>query len=135
MVVCQFIVAIIGTIDANLSAKVFFLWGSLCFLCLIYAYILIPETKGLSLGQVDRMLEETTSRTSPKWLPHSTYATYMGYISEKDSPPLVAADVTGAEVVHNGNGTEVVHKENNPEEINNQANPKEIQKDKLDSIV
>jgi len=40
----------------------------------VYAYLLIPETKGLSLEQVDRMLEETTPRTSAKWVPHSTYA-------------------------------------------------------------
>ncbi|GMF49320.1 unnamed protein product [[Candida] boidinii] len=47
----------------NLGAKVFFIWGSLCAVCLLYAYILIPETKGLTLEQVDRMLEETTPRT------------------------------------------------------------------------
>jgi SP family sugar:H+ symporter-like MFS transporter len=44
----------VGTDKANLGAKVFFLWGSLCFLCFIYAYVLVPETKGLSLEQVDR---------------------------------------------------------------------------------
>lgn len=60
------------------SAPVFFLWGSLCTLCLVYAYVLIPETKGLTLEQVDRMLEETTPRTSAKWVPHSTYAAEMG---------------------------------------------------------
>ena len=47
---------------AVLGAKVFFLWGSLCVLCLIYAYVLIPETKGLSLEQVDRMMEECGER-------------------------------------------------------------------------
>ena len=30
----------------------------------------MPETKGLSLEQVDRMLEETTPRTSARWVPH-----------------------------------------------------------------
>jgi sugar porter (SP) family MFS transporter len=74
-----------GDGQANLGAKVFFLWGSLCFLCFIYAYILIPETKGLSLEQVDRMLEETTPRTSAKWVPHSTYAADMGYVGEKEA--------------------------------------------------
>jgi SP family sugar:H+ symporter-like MFS transporter len=68
----------VGTDKANLGAKVFFIWGSLCFLCLIYAYVLVPETKGLSLEQVDRMLEETTPRTSAAWKPHSTYAAEMG---------------------------------------------------------
>ncbi|KAI1415194.1 general substrate transporter [Hypoxylon sp. FL1857] len=63
----------------NLGAKVFYIWGGLCTLCFIYAYFLIPETKGLTLEQVDRMLEETTPRTSAKWVPHSTYAADMGF--------------------------------------------------------
>ncbi|APA12941.1 hypothetical protein SS1G_08425 [Sclerotinia sclerotiorum 1980 UF-70] len=64
--------------QANLGAKVFFMWGSLCTCCFVYAYLLVPETKGLSLEQVDRMLEETTPRTSAKWVPHSTFADEMG---------------------------------------------------------
>ncbi|KAI2463438.1 general substrate transporter [Annulohypoxylon bovei var. microspora] len=63
----------------NLGAKVFYIWGSLCSICFVYAYFLIPETKGLTLEQVDRMLEETTPRTSAKWVPHSTYAAEMGF--------------------------------------------------------
>jgi MFS family permease len=70
--------------DANLGSRVFFVWGSLCVTCWIYAYILIPETKGLSLEQVDRMMEETTPRTSAKWVPHSTYAADMG-LAEKNA--------------------------------------------------
>ena len=34
--------------------------------------------KGLSLEQVDRMLEETNPRNSAKWVPHSTFADEMG---------------------------------------------------------
>lgn len=56
---------------ANLKQKVFFVWGSLCALCFAYSYMLVPETKGLTLEQIDRMLEETTPRTSRKWKPHS----------------------------------------------------------------
>jgi sugar porter (SP) family MFS transporter len=62
----------------DLGPKIFFMWGSLCLLCFIYAYFLIPETKGLTLEQVDRMLEETTPMTSAKWVPRSTYAAEMG---------------------------------------------------------
>lgn len=62
----------------DLGPKVFFLWGSLCGTCFVYAYFLIPETKGLTLEQVDRMLEETTPMTSSKWVPHSTFAAEMG---------------------------------------------------------
>lgn len=63
---------------ADLGPKVFFIWGSTCVLCWLYAYFLIPETKGLTLEQVDRMLEESTPRTSAKWVPHSTFARDMG---------------------------------------------------------
>jgi hypothetical protein len=53
----------------NLKSKVFFIWGATCTACVFFAYFLVPETKGLSLEQVDRMLEETTPRTSGKWIP------------------------------------------------------------------
>ncbi len=56
----------------------FFMWGGLCCVSLAFAYFLVPETKGLSLEQVDRMLEETSPRTSAKWVPHSTFAADMG---------------------------------------------------------
>ncbi|KAK4675137.1 hypothetical protein QC764_0074860 [Podospora pseudoanserina] len=58
----------------NLGAKVFWIWGSLCCCCFLYAFLLVPETKGLTLEQVDQMLNETTPRTSARWVPHSTYA-------------------------------------------------------------
>ncbi|GME76450.1 unnamed protein product [Ambrosiozyma monospora] len=69
----------------NLKSKVFFIWGSCCFFCLLYAIILIPETKGLSLEQVDRMLEETTPFNSGKWKPHSTFVADMGKAVHSDS--------------------------------------------------
>ncbi|KIK78979.1 hypothetical protein PAXRUDRAFT_834328 [Paxillus rubicundulus Ve08.2h10] len=58
----------------NLRSSVFFIWGSLCTCAFIYSYFLISETKGLTLEQVDRMLQETTPRTSSKWRPKATYA-------------------------------------------------------------
>lgn len=58
----------------NLGPKVFYIWGGLCTCCFVYAYLLIPETKGLTLEQVDQMLGETNPRNSAKWVPHSTYA-------------------------------------------------------------
>lgn len=60
----------VGQDKGNLGPKVFFIWGSLCTCCLIYAYFLIPETKGLTLEEVDIMLAETTPFTSAKWKPH-----------------------------------------------------------------
>ncbi|KAF7717073.1 MFS-type Sugar/inositol transporter [Penicillium ucsense] len=64
--------------QGNLGAKVFFVWGSLCACAFVYTYFLIPETKGLTLEQVDKMMEETTPRTSAGWKPHSTFADEMG---------------------------------------------------------
>jgi hypothetical protein len=68
----------------NLGSKVFFIWGSTCVLCMVYAYFLIWETKGLTLEQVDRMMEETQSpRHSSSWKPHSTFASEMGMAQDK----------------------------------------------------
>lgn len=69
---------LVGSDKADLKSKVFFLWGSLCAACFVYAYLLVPETKGLTLEQVDRMLEETNPRNSAKWRPKTTYAEEMG---------------------------------------------------------
>jgi len=63
-----------GPGQGNLGAKVFFIWGGLCTCALVYTYFLVPETKGLSLEQVDRMLEESTPRTSARWVPTTTFA-------------------------------------------------------------
>ncbi len=85
--------------QGNLGSKVFFVWGSTCVLCLLFAYLCVPETKALSLEQVDRMMEETTPRTSKRWIPHSTYAREAGLIKEGgDAPrPTVAS---GGEAEH-----------------------------------
>ena len=83
----------VGTDKGNLGARVFFIWGSLCTMCFIYAYFLVPETKGLSLEQVDRMLEETNARTSSKWVPHSTFAAEMGLTEKGTLDPEIIEDV------------------------------------------
>lgn len=83
----------VGTDKGNLGAKVFFVWGTLCTACFIYAYFLVPETKGLSLEQVDRMLEETTARTSSRWVPHSTFAAEMGMTDKGTLAPEIIEDV------------------------------------------
>jgi len=40
---------------ANLRSKVFFVWGTFCFLCIAFVWTMIYETKGLSLEQVDEL--------------------------------------------------------------------------------
>ncbi len=64
----------VGESHGNLKSSVFFVWGGLCTCAFVYSYFLIPETKGLSLEQVDKMMEETTPRTSAKWVPTTTFA-------------------------------------------------------------
>ncbi|KAI8721580.1 MFS domain-containing protein [Fusarium sp. LHS14.1] len=68
----------VGENRGNLKSSVFFIWGGLCTCAFVYSYFLVPETKGLSLEQVDKMMEETTPRTSAKWKPHTTFAETMG---------------------------------------------------------
>ncbi|KAF8515073.1 MFS monosaccharide transporter [Gautieria morchelliformis] len=53
-----------GKGNANLGAKVFFIWGSTCLGCLLFTYFCIPETKGLALEQIDIMYMNTTPRKS-----------------------------------------------------------------------
>lgn len=74
--------------QGDLGVKVFFVWGSALFLCLLFALFFIPETKGLTLEQVDKMLEESTPMTSAKWKPHDTFAHEMG-MTEDDTSVIV----------------------------------------------
>jgi sugar porter (SP) family MFS transporter len=68
----------VGEDRGNLKSNVFFVWGSLCTCACVYAYFFVPETKGLTLEQVDRMFEESTPRTSSKWRSKQTYASQVG---------------------------------------------------------
>ncbi|KAF9216092.1 hypothetical protein BGZ59_011018 [Podila verticillata] len=65
---------LVGIDYANMQSSVFFLWGTLCATCIVYAYFLVPETKGLTLEQVDQMLDEVSPRKSAAWKPTTTYA-------------------------------------------------------------
>jgi len=44
--------------SAGLQSKVFFIWGSTCAACFVFTYFCIPETKGMSLEQIDEMYQE-----------------------------------------------------------------------------
>ncbi|KAF2197479.1 high affinity glucose transporter RGT2 [Delitschia confertaspora ATCC 74209] len=79
--------------SAKMGSNVFFLWGGLCCLSFAFAYFLVPETKGLSLEQVDKMLEETTPRTSRKWKPHSTFAEDMRLADKHIEIPVATEHV------------------------------------------
>lgn len=45
----------VGPGKAGLQSNVFFIWGSCCALCFLFTFFCIPETKGLSLEQVDQL--------------------------------------------------------------------------------
>ncbi|KAA1088884.1 Solute carrier 2 (Facilitated glucose transporter) member 8 [Puccinia graminis f. sp. tritici] len=49
-----------GPGQAGLGVKVFWLWAALCFAALTFSFFLIPETKGLSLEQVDLLYTNST---------------------------------------------------------------------------
>lgn len=55
-----------GKGNAGLEVKVFFIWGSTCVGCFLFTYFCIPETKGLSLEQIDELYRRSTPRTSQK---------------------------------------------------------------------
>ncbi|AEO70810.1 uncharacterized protein THITE_2070615 [Thermothielavioides terrestris NRRL 8126] len=84
-----------GPGSADLGPRVFFIWGSLCVLSLAFAYFLVPEMKGLTLEQIDNMMEETTPRRSGKWKPTTTFAAQMGRV-RTDSPRDEKSAVFGA---------------------------------------
>jgi sugar porter (SP) family MFS transporter len=46
-----------GPGNLDLGTKVFFIWGSTCFGCIVFAYFCVPETKGLSLEQIDLLYQ------------------------------------------------------------------------------
>lgn len=79
----------VGEHRGNMKSSVFFVWGGLCTCAFVYTYFLVPETKGLSLEQVDKMMEETTPRTSAKWKPTTTFAAHhnadAAYLKQGDA--------------------------------------------------
>ena len=99
----------VGEQYGNLKSSVFFVWGGLCTAAFLYSYFLVPETKGLSLEQVDRMMEETlvpyfptqtkalsnksnrNPRNSSKWVPHDTFSSQME--AEGKIAPHTIADI------------------------------------------
>ena len=53
-----------GAGNAGLQSKVFFIWGSTCAGAFLFTYFFIPETKGLSLEQIDLLYQNSTPLSS-----------------------------------------------------------------------
>ncbi|KAM0283134.1 hypothetical protein ACHAQH_002615 [Verticillium albo-atrum] len=59
---------------ANLQSKIFFVWFGACFICIVFVWLMIYETKGLSLEQVDQLYEEVSdARKSAAWKPTASW--------------------------------------------------------------
>ncbi|KAI0741564.1 MFS monosaccharide transporter [Daedaleopsis nitida] len=56
-----------GKGNANLGVKVFFIWGATCAGCFVFTYFFIPETKGLSLEQIDVLYQNSTPISSVRY--------------------------------------------------------------------
>ncbi|KAK4054101.1 Plasma membrane low glucose sensor [Microbotryomycetes sp. JL201] len=56
-----------GPGNAGLGTKVFFIWGSCCALAIVFTFFCIPETKGLSLEQVDILYRKSSILGSTKF--------------------------------------------------------------------
>ncbi|KAL2266949.1 hypothetical protein VTJ83DRAFT_4226 [Remersonia thermophila] len=92
--------------SAHLGPRVFFIWGSLCGLSLTFAYFLVFEMKGLTLEQIDTMMEETTPRRSSKWKPSQTFAAQMGRVrnAEEMQAQMTASSITSGDKILGGYG-------------------------------
>lgn len=63
-----------GPGNANLQSKIFFIWFACCFLCITFVYLMIYETKGLTLEQIDELYDEVkVASTSVGWKPTKTF--------------------------------------------------------------
>jgi SP family sugar:H+ symporter-like MFS transporter len=63
-----------GPGNANLGAKVFFVWGGCCFVCIFFTWAMIYETKGLSLEQVDELYGKVSKAwKSPGFVPSVSF--------------------------------------------------------------
>ncbi|KAG5652275.1 hypothetical protein H0H81_005586 [Sphagnurus paluster] len=109
MCFCEFIVAIVcsryatpylvnptttglnGVKAANLGVKVFFIWGSTCVGCFLFTYFFIPETKGLSLEQIDLLYRESSIINSEKYR-KQIIASNETYTAHKAGVKFDAAD-------------------------------------------
>ncbi|TAQ87376.1 hypothetical protein B7494_g4302 [Chlorociboria aeruginascens] len=69
-----------GPGNANLQSKIFFIWFACCFLCITFVYLMIYETKGLTLEQIDELYDEVKSaRRSVGWVPTKTFREITGH--------------------------------------------------------
>ncbi|KAK3323104.1 hexose transporter-like GCR1 [Cercophora scortea] len=67
-VICLLTPLLVDSDHWNLGPAVFIIWGVACLLSGLFTYWFVPETKGLTLEQVD-LIFEVPARQSGKWVP------------------------------------------------------------------
>lgn len=79
-----------GPGNAGLGVKVFFIWGSTCLGCLVFTYFFIPETKGLSLEQVDELYTDGVKPwRSSDWVPETQHWAEVSRSQRKETKVVI----------------------------------------------
>lgn len=91
-----------GPGNANLQAKIFFVWGGCCLGCAVFVYFLIYETKGLSLEEVDELYESVGKAwKSVHWVPKEGYGReWKGEANGKGNGNGLIGDEKGTSANH-----------------------------------
>ena len=57
-----------------MKSKVFFIWGGCTFLCILFVYLFVYETKGLTLEEIDELYDTVTdARKSRGFVPTNKF--------------------------------------------------------------
>lgn len=82
-----------GPGNANLGSKVFFVWTFFCFLCTIFVYLFIYETKGLSLEQVGELYAKVNKAWKTKGFVPTVHFTELQAFSSDEARKQNLADL------------------------------------------
>ncbi|SCV99694.1 LAFE_0B00452g1_1 [Lachancea fermentati] len=88
-----------GKGNANLQSKVFFIWGACTFLCILFVYFFVYETKGLTLEQIDELFDTVPSARASKGFVPSVGGFAHAENYDHESPEAEKAVVTQVEKV------------------------------------
>lgn len=77
----------------DLKSKIFFIWGGCCFICIAFVYLMIYETKGLSLEQVDELYAKVPHAwKSPGFVPTVSFQEVRDVGADTRKMSLVEAE-------------------------------------------
>lgn len=89
-----------GPGNADLGVKVFFIWGVTCICGGIFVFFCVPETKGLSLEEVDDMYATTSVLKSMHYKPRAQAQGQSENDLEKRQTSSVESDKHASATVH-----------------------------------